>query len=240
VRSIAVLLGLAVGLGAAPLARGQEAAPGRGPGGAPVPSITVTGSATESTRPDTAEVIAGVVTQAVTAAQALAQNSAAMQRVLAALRAAGIAERDIQTTGLSVIPRRPPPRPDAPLPDIAGYEVSNEVRVKVRDLARLGRVLDEMVAQSANSLRGIRFSIADPAPLLDRARAAAVADARRRAQVYAAAAGVRVGRVLDMRELFTRSFVPVSGLMRTAAAEVPVAPGEESVEASVTITFAIE
>jgi len=216
--------------GAAPISAGEEAAP----------SITVVGSATASGRPDTAEVSAGVVTQATTAAQALAQNSAAMQNVLKVATDLGIADKDIQTTGINISPQRAQARPGAQQPGtIVGYEVSNQVRVKVRDLAVLGRLLDALVGQGANALGGIAFSIADPSPLLQQARSRAVADALQKAQVYAAAAGVKVGRVIFIRDASPGMPRPLSARVMASAA-VPVAPGEQELEVSVSVTYAIE
>ena len=204
------------------------------------PSITVVGSGTAAARPDTAEVSAGVVTQAATAAQALAQNNAAMEKVIKAVTAAGIAEKDIQTTNVSVIPQRRPGRQEAQPPDIVGYEVSNQVRIKVRDLTVLGRLLDALVGQGANALGGISFSVGDPAPVLDQARTSAMADARRKAEVYARAAGATLGPLLSIRE--GAAPVPRFGgeMPRAmAATAVPVAPGEQEFQVSITVTYAL-
>src|SRR5262245_49293452 len=167
-----------------------------------VPSVSVIGSAAVSSRPDTADVVAGVVTQAQTAAQALAENTAAMQKVMKTLADLGIAERDVQTVGLSVSPQRAQQRPGSPQPQgvITGYEVTNQVRVRVRNLDVLGRLLDALVTQGANTLGGITFSIADPKPLLQQARGQAITDALQKAQAYAAAAGVKLGRVIAIRD----------------------------------------
>jgi uncharacterized protein YggE len=205
------------------------------------PSITVVGTATVAGRPDTADVTAGVVTQAATAAQALADNGVAMEKVLKVIADLGIAPRDVQTTGISVAPQRAQPRPGSMQPpNIVGYEVSNQVHVKVRDLAALGRLLDAIVGQGANTLGGISFSIADPTPLLQQARARAVADALAKAQVYATAAGVKLGRVMAIRDATTPGMPrPVAARMLATAA-VPVAVGEQELEASVSVTYAIE
>lgn len=205
------------------------------------PSITVVGSGTTAARPDTAEVTAGVVTQAVTAAQALAQNSTGMDRVLKAVAALGIADRDVQTIHFNVVPQRRQGRQEPQPPEIVGYEVSNQVRVKVRDLALLGRLLDTLVGQGANALGGISFSVGEPAPVLDQARMKAMADARRKAEVYARAAGVTLGPLRSIRE--TTAAIPrlggeVSRAMAMSA--VPVAPGEEEFQAGVTVTYAIK
>jgi uncharacterized protein len=206
------------------------------------PSITVTGTAAVSARPDMAEVTAGVVTQASTAAQALAENSATMEKVLKAVAGLGIAERDVQTTGINVSPQRAQPRPGSPQPagTIVGYEVSNQVRIRVRDFTLLGRLLDAVVGQGANALGGVSFSIADPNPLLQQARGRAIADAEQKARAYAAAAGVKMGRVLFIRDATGGPPRPISARVMMAAAAVPVSPGEQELDVSVSVTYAIE
>jgi uncharacterized protein YggE len=207
----------------------------------PAPSITVLGTGSASGRPDMAEVTAGVVTQAPAAAQALSQNSAAVERVLKVAADQGIQSRDVQTVGISLVPRRAQPRAGAQQPpDVVGYEVSNQVRIKVRDLAMLGRLLDALVGQGANTLGGVAFSIADPSPLLQQARVKAVEDARQKAQAYAAAAGVKLGRILFIRDANPGMPRPVMAARVLAATPVPVSPGEQEIEASVTVTYALE
>jgi uncharacterized protein YggE len=233
----------AIVLAGAPAVTSQEQSPppGRMMMRPAEPSITVVGSGTASARPDIAEVAAGVVTQSATAAQALAQNNAAMGKVLKAVTALGIEDKDIQTTNVSVVPQRRQGRQEAQPPEILGYEVSNQLRIKVRDLAVLGRLLDTLVGEGANVLGGISFSVGDPAPVLDQARAKAMADARRRAEAYTQAAGVKLGRVLSIRE--GAPAVPRFGgeMPRAlAASAVPVAPGEQEFQASVTVTYALE
>jgi len=209
-------------------------------GEAPASSITVTGSAAVSGPPDTAEVNAGVVTQAATAAQAMSQNSAAMEQVLKALIALGIADRDVHTTTVSIVPLRAPPQTGRQQPPaVIGYEVTNQVRVRVRSLATLGRLLDTLVSQGANALGGIAFSIADPAPLLEQARVKAIADARQKAQVYAAAAGVKLGRVMSIRDASPGLPRPMTARVMASTA-VPIAPGEQELETSVSVTYALE
>ncbi len=206
----------------------------------PAPSITVVGSGAVSSPPDTAEVNAGVVTQAATASQAMSQNSAAMAQVLKALAALGIADRDIHTTNVSIVPQRAPMQSGRPAPSpVVGYEVTNQVQVKVRNLASLGRLLDTLVSQGANSLGGIGFSVADPAPLLAQARTKAIADARQKAQVYAAAAGVKLGRVIFIRDATVGPPRPMAGRVM-ALATTPIAPGEQELEVSVSVTYALE
>ena len=227
---IVVVLTTCVLLAAASLAWGDE----------PAPSITVIGSGAASGPSDTAEVNAGVVTQAATASQAMGQNSAAMEQVLKALTALGIADRDIHTTNVSIVPVRAPQQTGRQQPSpVVGYEVTNQVRVRVRNLAALGRLLDTLVSQGANALGGIGFSIADPAPLLEQARTKAIADARQKAQVYAAAAGVKLGRVIFIRDTTPGPPRPMAARMMSSAA-VPIAPGEQELEVSVSVTYALE
>ena len=206
----------------------------------PAPSITVIGSGAASGPSDTAEVTAGVVTQAATAAQALGQNSAAMEQVLKALTALGIAARDIHTTNVSIVPQRAQSQTSRQQPAaVVGYEVTNQVRVRVRNLATLGRLLDTLVSQGANALGGIAFAIADPAPLLEQARIKAIADARQKAQVYATAAGVKLGRVIFIRDAAAGGPRPMAARAMASAA-VPIAPGEQELEVSVSVTYALE
>jgi uncharacterized protein YggE len=202
-------------------------------------TVTVSGAGSVSAPPDQAEITTGVVTQAPTAAEALAANSQAMERLLQALGGLGIAPRDIQTTNISVSPLRRPGRAGQP-PEITGYEVTNQVRVKVRDLARLGRVLDQQVGQGANLVHGIQFGLQEPAPVLDEARKRAMADARRRAELYAAAAGMKLGRVVSVQEAGAAAPRPEMAARATMSAAVPVAPGEQEIQASVSVTFILE
>jgi uncharacterized protein YggE len=233
-RFFAVALIAALSLPAVPLVFAEE----------PAPSITVVGSGSVSGAPDTAEVTAGVVTQAATASQAMSQNSATMEKVLKALAALGIADRDIHTTNVSIVPQRASPPTGRPAPSpvpsaVVGYEVTNQVRVRVRNLASLGRLLDTLVSQGANALGGIGFSIADPAPLLEQARSKAIVDARQKAQVYATAAGMKVGRVIFIRDTSAVPPRPMAGRMMAMAA-TPIAPGEQELEVSVSVTYALE
>lgn len=202
-------------------------------------TVTVSGLGTVSAAPDMAEITSGVVTQAPTAAQALTANSQAMDRLLQSLGGLGIAARDIQTTSISVTPVRRQGR-EGQAPEITGYEVSNQVRVKVRDLARLGRVLDQQVSQGANLVYGIRFGLQEPAPRLDEARKLAMTDARRKAELYAGAAGLKLGRVVAVHEAGAAAPRPEMAQRVAMSAAVPVAPGEQEIQSSVTVTFTLE
>lgn len=178
-----------------------------------------------------------------TAAEALGANNAAMDHVMATLRAAGIPEARFQTSNLSVQPDFAPPRPgEREAQRITGYRVSNSVTVRVEDLSKLGPLLDALVRSGANGLVGVSFSIANPKPLLEAARRNAVADAQGRAQVLAAAAGVRLGPVLAMQDGLAE--VPRPALRTVQAMDlapaVPIAAGEQDVRAAVTMVFQIE
>jgi len=202
-------------------------------------TVTVSGTGSVSAAADMAEITTGVVTQAGTAAQALAANSLAMERLLQALGTVGVAARDIQTTHISVSPLRRQGRDGQP-PEITGYEVTNQVRVKVRDLSRLGRVLDQQVGQGANLVYGIQFGRREPAPLQDEARKRAMVDARRKAELYATAASLKVGGVVAVQEAGAASPRPEMAPRLAMSAAVPVAPGEQEIQASVTVTFTLE
>ena len=204
--------------------------------------LVVTGTGEASARPDVAVISAGVVVQADTASAALADNTRAMHAVLEQLRAAGIAQEDIQTSQFAVTPlyetRQPDPQRTEP-PGIVGYQVSNQVTTRVRDIDRLGATLDALVQAGANSIDGLHFEVADPKQLLGEASDAAVADALAKARRYATAAGVELGEILAIEE--SDSFAPRPMMRAEAmAASVPIAPGQTELSASVTITFAIK
>ncbi len=204
--------------------------------------LSVNGLGQVSAPPDLAVIQAGVQTSAESAGQALRANSTAMAAVLDVLRESGIAERDLQTTNVRVQPEYRHDR-NTGQAEMIGYQAGNDVRVRVRDLDRLGELLDALVSAGGNQLHGISFAIDDPAPLLDQARDRAVQDARHRAERYAAAAGVRVGKVLSISE--SDAAIP-RPLMRVMAAEmdmgsaVPIASGEQDINVSVNLVFELE
>lgn len=183
---------------------------------------------------------AGVVTQARKAADALAANSAAMNQVFATLRRLGIPETAIQTSDFSVSPQYVNDRQGNASPQITGYQVSNQVNVTV-DLAQLGPALDALVGSGANTLGALDFAIRDPKPLMAKARAEAMKDAAARADTYAAAGGLTLGPILQVSESGTETPQPIMArpMMRMAAAPVPVASGENTVSASVSVTYEI-
>jgi uncharacterized protein YggE len=206
--------------------------------------IVVTGTGEARARPDIAVISAGVIVQSETASAALAENSRAMEMVLRQMSTSGLAAEDVQTSQFSVAPlyeQRPPEREATAPPRIVGYQVSNRVTARVREIDRLGAVLDALVSAGATNVDGPWFEIGDPDKLLGEARDAAVADALARASRYAAAAGVELGEIISIEE--AGSFAPPPRPMMRAeamAADVPIAPGQTELSASVTVTFAIK
>ena len=203
-------------------------------------TLTVNGTGEVRAVPDQAQLSTGVVTQAATAAAALAANSRAMNAVFDTLKRAGIAEKNIQTSNFSVSPQYASAKPGS-APHISGYQVSNTVTVMVDKLDRVGPALDALVAAGSNQIDGPSFSISDPRPLLAKAREEAVKDATARGQTLAAASGVTLGPILSIGE--GGGYAPPQPMYRmamtAAAPPPPVAGGEESVSASVSITWEI-
>lgn len=202
--------------------------------------INAEGSSTRV--PDLAVVQAGVVTQAATAGEAMQQNSARMAAVLAALRKAGIAERDIQTSSISLNPQYR--YADNQPPILTGYQASNQVTVRFRDIARTGTVIDALVKEGANNLSGPTLMVDKPEAALDEARIAAIAKARARADLYAKAAGLRVDRILSISEGGPVMPVPMPMQMmargRVEASDTQVAAGERELSVSVAVRFLLK
>lgn len=201
--------------------------------------ILVQGEGEVSAVPDTAMVSAGVETRAQTARDAMTRNSEAMEKLFAALKAAGIPERSIRTLRLSVSPEydRSSSRQEQREP--VAYRAANQVDVTVGDIGRVGALIDALVSAGANQIRGVRFLIDKPEALENEARRKAVADARRKAELFATAAGVAVGAVQRIEEHGTSSPAPRMVSAMALARDVPVAPGEQTVRAVVSVRFAI-
>jgi uncharacterized protein YggE len=227
-RRVAVSAAIAATLVAAP-ALAQTALP---------PMITVSGEATVSVAPDQAQIEAGVASEAKTAREASEANNAAMSKVLLALKGAGIAEKDYQTSRLSLQPQYAPNR-SGPSP-VVGYRASNRVTVRVREIARLASVIDVLVGAGANDIGGINFMVSQASKLLDDARTQAVADARRKAEIYAKAAGVTLGAPLSISEEGTAPRPVFRAKMAAEMAATPVAQGEETLSVTVNVSWAIK
>ena len=211
--------------------------------------ISISGTGEVAAAPDMAFVNSGVTSQGATAAEALAANTAAMNELIATLKAAGIEARDIQTSGFSVSPNyvysdaRDANGYQLP-PKVSGYQVYNTVNVRVRDLATLGAVLDKAVTVGANTINGVTFSVADPAPLFDEARKLAFANAKKKAELYAEVAGEKLGDIESITE--SQSYnQPQPQMMRAladsaAAAPVPIESGELSFSIDVQVAWDLE
>lgn len=234
------LVALAIGASALPsVAQAQQ--------GTPTVNQSITGtrldvSATgESTRvPDVAVISAGVVTRSTTAAAAMQENAARMERVIAALKKAGIDARDIQTSSVSLNPeyRYENNQP----PQLAGYTASNQVNVRFRDIRNSGRVLDALVAQGANQINGPNLTIDKPDAALDEARANAVAIGRARAGVYARSLGMQVIRVVSISESGSHYPTPPQPIMErsdmpASAAKSEILPGEQKLQVTLGMVF---
>lgn len=203
-------------------------------------TIAMSGHGEMRAAPDQAQINTGVTTSAPTAAAALADNTTRMQGLFAALAKAGIAQKNIQTVNFSVSPQYTNGGPNQPA-RVTGYQVTNQLAVRLDDVARVGATLDALVTAGSNDMNGISFSIKDTAPLLEKARGQAVADARARAETYAKAAGVTLGPVLSISEGGSDGPRPSFKNMVTvsAARAVPVAAGEENVSADVSLVWEI-
>ena len=225
-RTIAALsLGLALSL---PLATVSLAEGG---------TITVTGEATVQATPDMATIMLGVTTDGETASEAMTANNAAVSAVLARLTAAGVEDRDLQTSNLSLNPNWVGYDTGA-TPTIASYSAMNMLNVRVRDLAKLGELLDASITDGANTLNGITFELSTPRPVMDEARKAAVADAKARAELLVAAAGETLGNLVSITETPNyNSPMPMFRADAASAGTVPVASGQIGLMASVTITY---
>lgn len=229
--------------------------------------LNVTTEGRSERAPDLATLNAGVVTQAKTAAEAMAANTTRMTATVAALRRAGVAERDLQTANLTLqpqyyYPQREPPmrRPDGTVsepaepapPRIIGYEARNTVTVRVRRVADVGRIIDTLVAAGANQVDGPYFTLDEPQAAADEARAKALRTARERADLYAREGGFRSVRILTISEgggyyPMAREVMVVgqaAGAMAPPppppAPMAPVQPGEVTVGVTLAVQFALE
>lgn len=200
--------------------------------------LTVNADGSAEARPDMATINLGVTTEGQTAAAALAENARRMTALTAALRRAGVAERDIQTSNVSVYPQQQ--YVEGQQPRITGYQANNSVTAKVRRIDNTGRVIDAAVAAGGNTVNGVSFSHSDPDAQLDVARRDAIAEAHRRAELYANALGMRVNRIVSVSEGGGYAPpIPVAyeRLQAADAAATPISPGEIETRVSVNVTF---
>lgn len=203
--------------------------------------VVVIGEGSIGATPDYAQITSGVTTRAKTVKEANEANSKLMAAVTAALLESGIAQTDVQTSRFSVQPAYAP-RDASAQPKLDGYSVSHQVRVKIRQIERVGEILDRLVSAGVTDVGNIAFLVSDPSKALDQAREAAIADARRKAEVYAQASGLRLGRVIWITEDsgFSPPFPTRSaGAPAAMAASTPIATGEDILRARVTVGFDI-
>ncbi len=195
--------------------------------------VTVTGEATVAVAPDTAMIRLGVGTQEKTAREASEANARQMTAVIAAIKDTGVADRDIQTSRLSLQPQYDPNKSGTAR--LTGFQASNQVTVRIRDIDKLPTVLDRAITAGANEMSGIEFVVSEQSKLLDQARDDAIADARRKADLYAKAAGAKLGRVVSITE--EGSAPPPRPIQALRAGAVPIAPGEQTLRAIVTVSY---
>ena len=227
---------------AAPLSAGAEE------GAAEPRLLSVSGEGVAHAAPDIALITLGAVSEAASARDALDENTQTMTGIIAALKDEDLEDRDLQTSGFSVEPifSQPPRNYDHSTPfrpEILGYRVRNNVNVRIRDLERVGAILDLVVTLGANSITGPSFAVADPTPLEDEARRAAVADALRKAAHYAEAAGVALGPIQSISEGYASAPQPMqAATMRLEAADssVPIEGGELTFEVQVSVSWVLE
>ena len=206
----------------------------------PLPSITVTGTGEVLVKPDLVRVNIGVVTQFESASAGVRRNNEAVEKLLGALDEYGIAESDIQTSNFSVAPQYKYDR-SGQAPRLIGYRVTNQVRVAVRRIADLGALLDEVVTAGANQINDVTFAVNEAKSFEDTARRRAMADAHRKAALYAQEAGVRLGSVLRVEEAADTVAIRQIGFAAAQEARaVPIALGQQTLRQHVRVTFAIE
>jgi hypothetical protein len=228
-RGLALAVGIAAGALLAAPALAQVVPPSM---------ISVTGEATLSVAPDLAQIEAGVTSEAKTAREASEANNAAMGKLLLALKAANIDGKDIQTSQLSLQPQNSPNHSGPPT--IVGYRASNRVTIRLHDVHKVGSTIDMLVGAGATDVGGINFTVSNASKLLDDAREQAVADARRKAEIYAKATGVTLGAPLSISEAGIPGPIPYRRMAVGMAASTPVAQGEEALQITVNVSWAIK
>ncbi len=204
--------------------------------------VSATGKATRV--PDIAIISAGVVTRAATAVAAIQQNADRMERVSAALKRAGIEDRDIQTSSINLNPEYRYEQNKAP--QLVGYTASNQLNVRFRDIRNSGKILDALVAEGANQINGPTLTIDKPEVALDEARGKAIAVGRARADLYARTLGMRVVRLLSVSETGGYQVPPPMPVMMRAeaanagGADTSIVPGEQELQVTLAMSFELQ
>ena len=239
-RPLILALALATSLSGTPMTANAQSVAEPGTASPQGTLLSVSAEASAHRVPDVATLSTGVVTQAADANAAMRTNAQQMDKVMAAIRAAGIAERDVQTSGINLNPQYKYVE-NAP-PSIVGYQASNTVNVKVRDLSKLGKVLDAFVEQGANQINGPSFEVDKPDEAYDEARVAAIRKAQARAQTYADALVLKVRRIISIGE-GGASFPRPMPMLRAMAAdagfakETAISPGESTLSVNIEVVF---
>lgn len=230
--SMIVLAGLVLLLAAALPASAAESGNGN------VSKLIVQGEGKASAAPDMATIVLGVETRNASASVAAAENARLMNATVAALIKAGIKQKDIQTSTYSLTTQQQEPKAGEEKPMPPEFIATNQVTVQMNDTGAVGKVLDAAVSAGSNSIQSVSFDLRNPGPEKDRALTLAIKDARRKADVAAAAAGVKLGKILEISE----GYGFVSPAARSAVSfdfATPIQPGEMEVSASVTLTYEI-
>ena len=204
-------------------------------------TIAVTGTGIARGTPDLAVVTIGVRNRADLAAAAFEQNSAATAKLITALKRAGIADRDLQTTQIALTPHYDY-QSNRQQPSLNGYEASNSLRVRLRDISSVGNVIDRATKAGANQINGVQLMFSDPSTLQNKARTEAIADAKAKATLLAQEAGVNVGAVLSIIEGGSNAPNADQFSVRVAATEsaAPIEAGEIAVRESVGVVFELK
>jgi uncharacterized protein len=191
--------------------------------------------------PDVAVISTGVITQSADAATVMRDNAARMARVLAALKRAGVADKDVTTSAVNLSPQYRYNNNQPPV--ITGYQANNQVTVRFRDITRSGAILDALVKEGSNEINGPSLTIDKPEVALDEARIAAITAGRARAEVYASAAGMKIKRIISISESEGMSVVPrpmMAMMVKSAEADTVIIPGEQSLGMTVTMVFELQ
>jgi uncharacterized protein len=205
--------------------------------------LTVQTSAEVKTPPDIASISSGVMTIAPTGKEAMTQNAVRMAAMMASLKTSGIADKDIQTSGITLQPQYFYGSNNEP-PKLTGYQAQNIINVTVRKLDNLGNVIDAMASKGATNLNGPNFTVDNTEPLLDQARERAVQKAIKRAELYARAASLRVKRIVSIQEGSGQQPQPIvqqtTAFAEAKIADTPIAIGRVELSVAVTMTFELE
>ncbi len=211
------------------------------PGPPPLPParIIVTGSGSVTVPPDYAEIASGVTSQAKSAKEASDANAKVMAALNAALKTEGVATNDIQTLRFSVSPVYGPPQQNAP-PKLVGFSVANELGIKVRQIGKVGEILDSLIQAGATDSGSVQFLHSNMSQVLDQARQAALADARRKAELYAQSAGLKLGGVAWITEVPAYAPpAPFAARAYAAAGSVPISAGADTLSVEITVGYEV-